>query len=156
MYCYNCATSADTVTKTYTTTNVSDVPTSDYAKSGNGSAKITMISANSYQAYYGGNYETLPTPSKEGYEFAGWYTEPNGKGTLATEGSKILIGKDHTLYANWTPKVEYTSPGSYTYTIPHTGLYKLETWGAQGVGTKKERLISPLKKSTEPLMLLLL
>ena len=105
---------------------------SGIGNSGNGSAKITIISASSYQAYYGGNYETLPTPSKEGYEFAGWYTEPNGKGSLITAGSKISNGKDHTLYAYWTPKAEYTSPGSYTYIVPRTGLYKLETWGAQG------------------------
>ena len=105
---------------------------SGIGNSGNGSAKITIISASSYQAYYGGNYETLPTPSKEGYDFAGWYTEPNGKGALITAGSKISNGKDHTLYAYWTPKAEYTSPGSYTYIVPRTGLYKLETWGAQG------------------------
>ena len=105
---------------------------SGIGNSGNGSAKITMISASSHQAYYGGSYGTLPTPSKEGYEFAGWYTEPNGKGTLVTEGSKILIGKDHTLYAYWVQPTEYTTSGSYTYTVPRTGLYKLETWGAQG------------------------
>ena len=44
MYCYNCATSDEESTKTYTTTNVSSTPTSNYAKTGNGYAIITLVS----------------------------------------------------------------------------------------------------------------
>ena len=135
MYCYECSTSDDESTKTYTTTNVSDTPTSNYAKSGNGAAKITIMDDVVLNIAYNSEYGNLPTPSKEGYKFVGWYTEPNGKGTLITAGSKNLNTKNHTLYAYWAPQAEYTSPGSYTYTIPRTGLYKLETWGAQGGGT---------------------
>ena len=43
MYCYNCSTSNDQSTRTYSTTNVSETPTSQYAKIGNGYAKITYI-----------------------------------------------------------------------------------------------------------------
>lgn len=43
MYGYNVATSNNTATKTYSTTNVSETPTSNYAKSGNGAARITPI-----------------------------------------------------------------------------------------------------------------
>ena len=43
MTCYNCTTSTDTSTKTNTTTNVSATPIADYAKIGNGYARITYI-----------------------------------------------------------------------------------------------------------------
>ena len=43
MYCYNCTTSDDESTKTISTTNVSETPTSQYAKIGNGYAKITYL-----------------------------------------------------------------------------------------------------------------
>lgn len=43
MYCYNCTESSQTATKTISTTNISETPTSNYAKIGNGYAKITYI-----------------------------------------------------------------------------------------------------------------
>jgi len=43
MYCYNCEESTDESTKTVSTTNVSETPISNYAKKGNGYAKITYI-----------------------------------------------------------------------------------------------------------------
>ena len=43
MYCYNCTESTDESTKTISTTNVSSTPTSNYAKQGNGYAKITYL-----------------------------------------------------------------------------------------------------------------
>lgn len=41
---YNVKTSENESTKTISTTNVSSTPTADYAKSGNGYARITFIS----------------------------------------------------------------------------------------------------------------
>ena len=46
MYCYKCNTSNDVSTLTYSTTNVSESPISQYAKIGNGYAKITYIGEN--------------------------------------------------------------------------------------------------------------
>ena len=43
MYGYNVSTSSTASTKTYSTTNVSSTPTSNYAKSGDGAARITPI-----------------------------------------------------------------------------------------------------------------
>lgn len=43
MYCYNCTESSDTNTKTISTTNVSETPTSNYAKIGHGYARITYV-----------------------------------------------------------------------------------------------------------------
>ena len=43
MYCYNCSTSTAESTLTYSTTYVSEAPISQYAKMGNGYAKITYV-----------------------------------------------------------------------------------------------------------------
>lgn len=42
---------------------------------------------------------TLPTPTREGYVFAGWYDNPNFTGTALTS---IPAGWEGTLYAKWT------------------------------------------------------
>lgn len=42
---------------------------------------------------------TLPSPSRKGYTFTGWYTAKNG-GTKVTAGTKI--SKSQTLYTHWT------------------------------------------------------
>ncbi len=47
MYCYDCTESSDESTKTISTTNVSETPTENTAKIGNGSAKITLLGSNS-------------------------------------------------------------------------------------------------------------
>lgn len=47
-----------------------------------------------------GTYQGLPTPSRAGYTFDGWFTKPNG-GTQIANGSKALPG-DIRLYAHWT------------------------------------------------------
>ena len=43
MTCYNCATSNDEVTKTISNTCVSETPTPDCTKKGNGYVRITYI-----------------------------------------------------------------------------------------------------------------
>ena len=56
---------------------------------------------------YDSEYGELPTPSKTGYDFAGWYTDPSG-GTRITATSLVRTASSHDLYAHWTP---------HTYTI---------------------------------------
>ena len=46
MYCYDCTESSDESTKTISTTNVSEIPTENNAKKGNGYAKITLLGSN--------------------------------------------------------------------------------------------------------------
>ena len=50
---------------------------------------------------YGSTYGELPTPTREGYTFAGWFTEQNG-GTQVTKETVVKTVADHTLYAHWT------------------------------------------------------
>ena len=47
--------------------------------------------------YYGGIYDTIPTPVRDGYSFIGWYTENN---VLVGSTTSVSIG-DLTLYAHW-------------------------------------------------------
>lgn len=49
-------------------------------------------------ATYDSTYGTLPTPSKEGYGFAGWYTPT---GVKVETGDKVLITENTLLTARW-------------------------------------------------------
>ena len=51
---------------------------------------------------------TLPTPTRTGYTFAGWYTAASGGEKVGAGGASYTPSKAITLYAQWTPN---------TYTI---------------------------------------
>ena len=133
MYCYNCTTSNDVNTKTYTTTNVSGTPTADYAKSGSGAARITFVSTTTLKLTYNNNggsgcttksviagetYGELCTPIREGYRFDGWYTEES-EGTEVTSTTAVSSTSDHTIYAHWTktsnPIISFGTNGNSEY-----------------------------------------
>ena len=132
MYCYNCTTSTEAAAKTYTTTNVSDVPISDYAKSGSGAARI-IFTATTLKLTYNNNggtgcntksvmtgevYGELCTPIREGYKFDGWYTAESG-GTVITTSTMVSNTSDHTIYAHWTktsnPIISFGTNGNSGY-----------------------------------------
>jgi uncharacterized repeat protein (TIGR02543 family) len=51
---------------------------------------------------FGSTYESLPTPTRKGYEFTGWHLGSlNGK--AVTEESVVEVAASHTLYATWSP-----------------------------------------------------
>lgn len=58
---------------------------------------------NSMNVTYGSAYGTLPTATRIGYEFTGWYTERDG-GEVVVNSNIVNITKDITLYAHWTAK----------------------------------------------------
>lgn len=58
---------------------------------------------------YDSTYETLPIPTREGYDFNGWYTEASG-GSKITSNTIVSITDTQTLYAQWSAK---------TYTITY-------------------------------------
>lgn len=132
MYCYNCTTSNDVNTKTYTTSNVSGTPTADYAKSGSGAARITFT-ATSIKLTYNNNggtgcntksvmtgeaYGELCVPYREGYKFDGWFTAESG-GTKITASTSVSNNSDHTIYAHWTktsnPIISFGTNGNSGY-----------------------------------------
>lgn len=53
----------------------------------------------------GSTYGSLPTASRDGYDFKGWYTAKK-KGKKVTSTTKVTNGNAHTLYAHWEKKAE--------------------------------------------------
>lgn len=49
---------------------------------------------------YNNSYGELPTPTKTGCTFEGWYTEKSG-GTKITSDTIVNVTSDQTLYAHW-------------------------------------------------------
>lgn len=50
----------------------------------------------------GSTYGTLPTTTRTGYTFAGWWTNTLGTGTQVTSATTVTITNAQTLYAKWT------------------------------------------------------
>lgn len=57
---------------------------------------------------YGSAYGTLPTPTRTGYTFDGWYTAASD-GTKVTSETKVTATGNHTLYAHWS-QIQPESP----------------------------------------------
>ena len=49
----------------------------------------------------GQTYGTLPTPRRDYYTFAGWYTDRSG-GSRVTSSTTVTVKQNQTLYAHWT------------------------------------------------------
>lgn len=75
------------------------------ANGGTASGSYTKVAA-------GSEIGTLPSATREGYAFLGWYTEKSG-GTQIT--SSTIITSDLTVYAQWNP-IE-TGTGTYRITF---------------------------------------
>lgn len=58
----------------------------------------------------------LPGVNRAGYEFAGWWTEPNGGGTRLT--TETVINGNQAYYAKWIPQNQTTD--IFTYAIRWT------------------------------------
>ena len=60
---------------------------------------------------YGSNLSSMPTPTKKGYTFAGWYTKSDlsgnnyGNGSTWDQDIEGVSAPSITLYAKWTPTV---------------------------------------------------
>ena len=82
------------------------VSTNEFVVSNSNATYIITFNANgasiSYSPIYvtkGKTYGTLPTPTRNGYKFDGWYTKASG-GTKVTTSTKVT--SSHTLYAHWS------------------------------------------------------
>ena len=70
------------------------------------------VSTSTKSVTYASTYGTLPTPTRSGHTFNGWYTASSG-GTKITSTSTVSITANQTLYAQWTaanslPSFKYT------------------------------------------------
>ncbi len=75
---------------------------------------------------FNGTYGTLPTPTKTGYTFDGWFTKVSG-GTQVTSSTKYRYDEDSTIYAHWSSNsytIGYTlNGGSYGSSHPTSGTF---------------------------------
>ena len=69
------------------------------------------VEYDSKTVYYTDTYGSLPSASRTGYTFAGWYTDASGGGNVVSS-TKVTVSGSHTLYAHWTPN---------TYTVNFNG-----------------------------------
>lgn len=90
------------------------------------------VSPASKKVTSGQTYGALPTPTRSGYEFFGWYDAKSG-GSSVTSATKVTKTLDHTLYAHWNKL-----PTSVTVTFDPNGgsvstkakdVYPGETYG---------------------------
>ena len=95
----------------------------DYGNANQGPVYVSDIRLDEYTTQtksYEGTYGSMPTPTRTGYTFAGWYTAPSG-GTQVTNSTQNNVPGDHTLYARWTPN-------NYTLTVnPNSGSFNGST-----------------------------
>lgn len=75
-----------------------NVPAKTYTITFNANGGTTPTS--SKEVTLGSTYGTLPTPTRTGYTFNGWYTEVIG-GDRIQSTSTVSISADQTLYAHW-------------------------------------------------------
>ena len=87
------------------------------------------VTTTSKNVINGTTYGTLPTPTREGYDFVGWSTFETVGGVRITSDSPFNMGEDQTLYAQWQPHTivitfnpngGYVSPTSKTVTNGET------------------------------------
>jgi uncharacterized repeat protein (TIGR02543 family) len=97
-----------------------------YTVSFNNSGVIATTQSVTFNDTYG----TLPTVSRTGYTFHGWFTATTG-GTEVTSGTVVTITSDQTLYARFTPltfTVTFDSnqgdtPSPTTITVTYDEVY---------------------------------
>ncbi len=115
---------------------------------------------------YGSNLSSMPTPTKKGYTFAGWYTKSDlsgnnyGNGSTWDQDIEGVRAPSITLYARWTPTVYSitfnTDGGSVisnrTYTIedafdlPSSTKYGLNNRG--WINLANNTVITKIEKGT--------
>ena len=69
-------------------------------------------------------YGTLPTTTRTGYTFDGWYKESNYSGSQVTSTDIITVG--HTLYAKWLSTINLDQQGGSGGSGSVRGVYNLD------------------------------
>jgi uncharacterized repeat protein (TIGR02543 family) len=95
----------------------------------------SLSGVSSKQVTYDSTYGSLPTATKSGYTFGGWFTSTTG-GDNISDDTIVEITTATTLYAHWISSqntvVAYTNGSQTKYTVQETGYYRIDAWGAQG------------------------
>ena len=77
-----------------------DIPLPSYVVTFDGQSGTAPIPSSTIVTN-GLTYGTLANTTREGYTFAGWWTEVNGGGTPVTAETNVTITTAQTLYAKW-------------------------------------------------------
>ena len=97
-----------------------------------------------YLDYYG----TMPTPTKKGNQFDGWWTAASG-GVNKTDSDIYDIAGHSTLYAHWTAKTFKITLDNQKATTPGTTeyyeKYGVENYADAGCSTPVSKITTPLK-----------
>ncbi len=87
------------------------------------------------EVYEGLTYGNLPIPERDGYKFAGWYTEEQVEeqaGSLIESNTEVTLKGDQTLYARWE-KIEPNPPELAKNMIPV--VYEENKWKVANVNS---------------------
>ena len=83
------------------------------------------VSPSSMTVTYSSTYGSLPTPTKTGHTFNGWYTSPSG-GIQISSSNKVTVATSQNLYAQWsvnTYTLTYDANGGSVYPSPKSVSY---------------------------------
>ena len=97
----------------------------------------TVDKANKLVAY-NSIYGELPTPTRPGYAFAGWYTEENGEGSQVTAETTVTNNEDHTLHAKWIVGVNYYNNGALVASTVYTNGTESRLATAEELGISED------------------
>ncbi len=79
--------------------------------------KVTFVSngreTGTLDTYYGAEIADLIEPFQQGYDFAGWYENPDHTGTVYQNGGFWDSVDDLTVYAKWIPRKFYITFSGY-------------------------------------------
>ncbi|MDY5586449.1 MAG: BspA family leucine-rich repeat surface protein [Eubacteriales bacterium] len=81
------------------------------------------------QVTYDSTYGTLPTPTRTGYTFAGWFTAQTDGSQIKTD-TKVTITANQTIYAHWTANTYTVTANANGGTIPTTSGWTVASGGA--------------------------
>ena len=104
-----------TATSTYTFSGWSKTSSGSVSYSnGQSVSNLTTVDGDTITLYakWSGGAVTLPTPTRTGYRFNGWYSASGGGVQKGTGGASYTPTTNETLYAQWLPN---------TYTIAYNG-----------------------------------
>ena len=75
----------------------------------------------------GERYGKLPTPTRDEYDFKGWYTRETG-GFDVTADTIITKTEDHSLYARWIEAGETITSSSSSFEKPNSSAGEDSSW----------------------------
>lgn len=99
-----------------------------YASKGKQSIAVSFdtcggeVDYSSKTVYHSDSYGMLPTPTKVGFSFKGWYTSSSG-GSRVSESTTVTMTTAHTLFAQWESQqysVQWSGGSGYLISVSRT------------------------------------